>query len=66
VTAMTNDKCGCGGDQEKESCAVCRIGQELLSYWCQTCHVAVAEKRCPHCGLKAQKKRDAASASRAR
>lgn len=60
---MTSDKCGCGGDREKESCAVCLIGQELLSYWCQTCRVAVPEKRCPHCGLKAQKKRDAGPGS---
>lgn len=37
------------------ACLFC-IGQELL-YWCDSCGQAVAEKRCPLCGLKARKMR---------
>ena len=51
-------KCGCGGDKHEESCAACRR-DDIFSYWCKTCNRSVSEKRCPYCGLKAQKKRSA-------
>lgn len=43
----------CPGSGTTSSCPFC-AGQELL-YWCETCHQAVSEKRCPQCGLKARK-----------
>lgn len=55
---MTAEKCGCDRN-EKGSCAACLMEQDLLGYWCQTCKREVSEKRCPYCGLKAQKKRGA-------
>lgn len=61
---MTAEKCQCaGGHPDPGSCAACRVEEELFSYWCQTCKRQVAEKRCPYCGLKAQKKKDAAGSS---
>lgn len=35
-------------------CAACEI-KVPLRYWCGTCEKAVAEKRCPFCGLKARR-----------
>lgn len=42
-----------------ESQGVCPGGDGVndLPYWCQVCRQAVAEKRCPLCGLKARKLR---------
>jgi hypothetical protein len=55
---MAKDECGCGsqkGDSGEQSCAGCR-GDEVFPYWCSSCNRAVADKRCPYCGLKAQKR----------
>jgi hypothetical protein len=41
-----------------EFCTVCRE-VEKSGYWCNVCKREVAEKRCPLCGLKARKLRDA-------
>lgn len=40
----------------KKECPACRT-EESSEYWCRYCHRDVAEKRCPYCGLKAQKKK---------
>ena len=48
---LSNGACPCGATAT--SCPFC-AGQEL-PYWCDTCRRAVAEKRCPLCGLKARK-----------
>ena len=53
---MANEKCGCG-EEHRGSCAGCRL-DDLFSYWCQSCQRAVPEKRCPYCGLKAQKRKE--------
>lgn len=46
--------CRCKGGEKGETCPVC--GEErTLPYWCPTCRMAVADKRCPLCGLKATK-----------
>ncbi|MBU5635378.1 hypothetical protein KOM00_01360 [Geomonas sp. Red69] len=42
--------------EEQQRCAACR-GEETFPYWCETCGRSVPEKRCPYCGLKAQKKK---------
>ncbi|HEX8960524.1 MAG TPA: hypothetical protein VF775_03045 [Geobacteraceae bacterium] len=49
---MTETKCTCG--REGEACPVCGE-REIPVYWCDGCRRAVAEKRCPLCGLKARK-----------
>ncbi len=55
---MASETCGCG-DKGHDGCAAC--GQDdIFGYWCETCKRSVAEKRCPFCGLKAQKKKIAA------
>jgi hypothetical protein len=59
-STMTKSKCGCGGGHDKGSCAACLSEQE--SYWCQTCNRPVPDKRCPFCGLKAQKRRSSGAA----
>jgi len=43
-------------EQPDAACKSCRKGEPLL-YWCEVCAKAVAEKRCPSCGLKARKMR---------
>jgi hypothetical protein len=42
---------------EEKSCDKCQNCQEdeLLLYWCEQCNQAIAEKRCPLCGLKARR-----------
>lgn len=51
-----NDKgCSCGGGKPEGTCPVCSGAAETLPYWCEVCRRAVAEKRCPFCGLKARK-----------
>lgn len=51
----TNVACPhCGEKEEKPACSVCGKGRQLL-FWCENCKQAVAEKRCPLCGLKAKK-----------
>jgi predicted RNA-binding protein with PUA domain len=58
---MTTKKCACGagkGEKDEASCAVCDM-DDIFFYWCSSCNRSVAEKRCPYCGLKAQKKRSA-------
>ena len=50
---MTARICRCCGGEGKV-CPVCG-GEKLLPYWCETCGKAVADKRCPLCGLKAKK-----------
>jgi tetratricopeptide (TPR) repeat protein len=52
---VTSDKCtGCKTETHGD-CRSC--GDAEPSYWCPNCNRAVAEKRCPLCGLKAQKMR---------
>jgi hypothetical protein len=53
--AVTEEKCACG--REDEACPVCGE-REMPGYWCDGCRQAVAEKRCPLCGLKARKIRE--------
>ncbi|MBI2355039.1 MAG: hypothetical protein HYV06_08425 [Deltaproteobacteria bacterium] len=50
---MDKKSCNCGG-KEGEPCPVCGAG-DTLPYWCEVCRRAVAQKRCPSCGLKARK-----------
>jgi predicted RNA-binding protein with PUA domain len=52
---MAQEKCGCGG--EHQGCQACGA-DAIFSYWCETCQRSVAEKRCPYCGLKTQRKRE--------
>lgn len=52
--AMDSKPCGCGGVEPGEVCPVCGKG-EFPRYWCEACQRAVADKRCPLCGLKARK-----------
>ncbi|GFO54127.1 hypothetical protein GMSM_11340 [Geomonas sp. Red276] len=47
--------CGCGGVQNGE-CLSCGM-DAMLPYWCASCRRPVPEKRCPHCGLKAKRKK---------
>lgn len=52
------DKEGCREEGHKGcGCGVCRR-DAIFSYWCSSCNRSVAEKRCPYCGLKAQKKKE--------
>ena len=53
---MGKNNSGCGSEQPHGGCAGC-AGEELFSYWCDSCERSVPEKRCPYCGLKARKKR---------
>ena len=53
---MEQKKCGCGEEHRQGSCAACP-GEEVLSFWCDSCERPVPEKRCPYCGLKARRKR---------
>lgn len=53
---MATKQSGCSDKEGHEGCAACR-SEEIFAYWCKTCNRSVAEKRCPHCGLKTQKKR---------
>ena len=48
--------CACG-EEISDRCPVC-VGAELPAYWCEVCSCAVAQKRCPRCGLKARRIRD--------
>ncbi|QXE89858.1 hypothetical protein KP001_15695 [Geomonas subterranea] len=51
-------KSGCEHEGKgEEGCAACRR-EEIFPYWCESCARPVPEKRCPYCGLKAQKKKD--------
>jgi predicted RNA-binding protein with PUA domain len=55
---MSKKECDCNEDNSGTECLTCdRI--LLLSYWCETCKRPVAEKRCPGCGLKSRKVRQA-------
>ena len=51
---MADRECTCGKIKPGEPCPACRE-RESLPYWCDSCERAVAEKRCPLCGLKARK-----------
>ena len=53
---MADGKCACGGGMPEEARPVCGSG-EALRYWCEVCGRAVAEKRCPLCGLKTRRMR---------
>ena len=55
---MTDGKCSCGEEHREGGCAGCRA-EEIFSYWCKSCLRSVPEKRCPYCGLKTQKKKEA-------
>jgi len=57
---MKSKKCGCSAEQRQGSCPGCH-GEEVFSFWCDSCERSVPEKRCPYCGLKARKKRQGAS-----
>ena len=48
------------GGKPEELCPVSG-GCKLLPFWCEACQIAVAEKRCPLCGLKAKKIRPGGS-----
>ncbi len=52
---MANQKCTCG-EKPGGVCPVCGE-RELPGYWCDVCERAVADKRCPLCGLKTRKLR---------
>lgn len=52
---MTKKNCECGAGKEQGTCEACRR-EEIFTYWCKTCNRSVSEKRCPYCGLKAQRK----------
>ncbi|MBJ6725650.1 hypothetical protein [Geomesophilobacter sediminis] len=52
---MEKEKCGCGVGHETSGCGSC--ADNIFRYWCETCGRAVAEKRCPFCGLKARSRR---------
>lgn len=54
---MAENKCGCGDEKHEGGCQGCRM-DDIFSYWCESCNRAVAEKRCPYCGLKAKRKKD--------
>ncbi|WP_224984172.1 hypothetical protein [Geomonas agri] len=49
-------KC-CHDDGGQTGCVACRR-EAIFRYWCEVCQRSVPEKRCPYCGLKAQKKKD--------
>jgi len=53
---MTTEKCQCGEHESQQNCASCR-SEEIFAYWCKSCNRSVPDKRCPYCGLKAQKKK---------
>jgi len=68
---MMKKACDCGGHQQQGisgqeqqgGCAGCQMQMDdIFSYWCNSCNRSVSEKRCPHCGLKAQKKRSTSTA----
>ena len=50
---MAEKKDCCGAPQETK-CGGCA---DALAYWCESCHKATAEKRCPLCGLKTRRAR---------
>jgi len=59
--------CFCGGGTTQEpgenqqgqgSCGGCS-GLQLELYWCETCRIAVPDKRCHLCGQKARRSRPA-------
>lgn len=52
---MTKKKCECGAEKRQGTCEACRA-DEIFVYWCKTCNTSVPDKRCPHCGLKTQRK----------
>jgi len=54
ATAMAD---GSGKKDDGKGGAVCATcgKRAQLPYWCEVCGRAVAEKRCPYCGLKARK-----------
>jgi len=54
---MTDENCICGSAKSGADCSLCRE-RKYLPYWCESCRQAVAEKRCPLCGLKAKKIRE--------
>jgi predicted RNA-binding Zn-ribbon protein involved in translation (DUF1610 family) len=50
------ERCSRRDGETEDICTQCE-GEDVLPYWCQVCRQAVAEKRCPLCGLKARKRR---------
>jgi hypothetical protein len=50
------EKQGSSGQEQQGGCAACKM-DDIFSYWCKSCNRSVSEKRCPYCGLKAQRKR---------
>jgi hypothetical protein len=54
--AMKRDeeKCSCRDGEIQKICPQFE-GEDILPYWCEVCRQAVADKRCPLCGLKASK-----------
>ncbi len=52
---MGDEKCTCG-ERSGQACPVCGKGEPPV-YWCEVCDRAVADKRCPFCGLKTRKMR---------
>ena len=51
---MTREECDCSDNGPEMACRMCG-SDTTLPYWCETCQRLVPEKRCPCCGLKAQK-----------
>ncbi|HEY6873318.1 MAG TPA: hypothetical protein VI298_11400 [Geobacteraceae bacterium] len=51
---MADEMCARGAGKPDEICSACGERQPLPC-WCDTCKRAVAEKRCPLCGLKTRK-----------
>jgi predicted RNA-binding protein with PUA domain len=55
---MDNTGCNCSNKASEMTCRINSRG-EPLPYWCETCQQLVADKRCPGCGLKSRKVRQA-------
>ncbi|WP_298270684.1 hypothetical protein [Geobacter sp.] len=48
-------QCRCAEGKPGEKCPFC-MGEERW-YWCEVCREAVADRRCPRCGLKTKRMR---------
>jgi hypothetical protein len=55
--SCSDPNCDCNAAKREEACQACRA-EATFTYWCKSCNRPVSEKRCPHCGLKAQKKKN--------
>ncbi|MCM0080987.1 hypothetical protein L4X63_05240 [Geomonas sp. Red32] len=53
---MEKEGSGCGCSGRDGECPACGM-DAILSYWCDSCRRSVPDKRCPHCGLKAKRKK---------